>query len=86
MAQQIEADLKGLLDRLKAAQRELLITVSQSPTQLGWSRFAGRSLEAGPPMPAWASLIGARLGLALPHPRGPNWAIFGRQIPRPYPM
>jgi len=32
MAQQIEADLKGLLDRLKAAQRELLITVSQSPT------------------------------------------------------
>lgn len=32
MAQQAEADLSGLLDRLKNAQRDLLVTAAQSNT------------------------------------------------------
>lgn len=32
MAQKAEADLSGLLDRLKNAQRDLLITAAQSNT------------------------------------------------------
>lgn len=32
MAQQAEADLSGLLDRLKAAQRDLLLTAAQTST------------------------------------------------------
>lgn len=32
MAQTVEADLQGLVDRLKAAQRELLLTAAKSVT------------------------------------------------------
>lgn len=32
MAQQSEADLKGLLERLKSAQRDLLLTAAQGST------------------------------------------------------
>lgn len=32
MSQQVEADLSGLLDRLKNAQRDLLLTAAKSAT------------------------------------------------------